>query len=99
MACPSGCLNGGGQIKLSQLNADEGINESEIKDSMDLLASVEKHHFELAKGTRELYHYQNGEHLVELLAKDLQKQDWFQCDFHPIDESDPMVQAQASLKW
>ena len=41
MACPSGCLNGGGQIKLKEINtyfSEQG--KEELKENSDLLANV-----------------------------------------------------------
>ena len=38
MACPSGCLNGGGQVKLKELNtkfSQEG--KEELKENNDML--------------------------------------------------------------
>ena len=43
MACPSGCTNGGGQIKLKEINAHFVKNEkSEFKDNAALLEQVDK---------------------------------------------------------
>ena len=41
MACPSGCTNGGGQVKVSQLGAMEGEGMSGgIKENKDLVKAV-----------------------------------------------------------
>ena len=50
---------------------------------------------------RQLSGTEKDQELAELISS-LSKeytQEWFASEFHPIDESDPMLQAQNSLKW
>mmetsp|Transcript_18091 Transcript_18091/g.30884 ORF Transcript_18091/g.30884 Transcript_18091/m.30884 type:complete len:125 (-) Transcript_18091:19-393(-) len=42
MACPSGCINGGGQIKVSQLNEREGDVGPAVVNNQELVQIVSK---------------------------------------------------------
>ena len=80
MACPSGCLNGGGQIKF----------EVDVLEQLRVNCDDMK--------VREL-HFDELDSLIEDISKRIQSEKWFECDFHPIDQNDPMVQAAQSIKW
>ena len=93
MACPSGCINGGGQIKPQQMG--EGVDARQLLDSLELrLGSMDQ--------KRVLAHEADDreiQSIIETICQDYQEQKWFETTFHPIDESDPMLQATKSLKW
>lgn len=37
--------------------------------------------------------------IIESVCQEFSQVRWFETSFHPIDESDPMLQATKSLKW
>lgn len=75
MACPSGCLNGGGQIKAPD------------KDMAAHLEAVSAHNSDISVRQLKVETAQ-----IDNLLQNITKQysGWDACEFHPIDESDPM---------
>ncbi len=88
MACPSGCTNGGGQIKREQY--------SEKIEAIDILMKVESSLHETKN--RVLGGEGDVQEVVKMLS-DKYGVEWFKATFHPVDESDPMRQATAKLQW
>ena len=79
MACPSGCLNGGGQIKPEMMATETKLEPIEV------LASVESNQMEM-NGKRQLFDqgwYSNFDNLINQVCE-AYKNDWFKCTFHPI---------------
>jgi iron only hydrogenase large subunit-like protein len=79
MACPSGCTNGGGQIKREQY--------SEQIEASDILKKVEGSLHE--PKDRVLGGIGDVQGVVTMLS-DKYGAEWFKATFHPVDESDPM---------
>jgi iron only hydrogenase large subunit-like protein len=79
MACPSGCTNGGGQIKREQY--------SEKIEASDILKKVEGSLHE--PKDRVLGGIGDVQGVVTMLS-DKYGAEWFKATFHPVDESDPM---------
>lgn len=87
MACPSGCTNGGGQIKKEQY---ENPPEASL-----ILERVEGSLHDMKD--RELKTPIDMQALIAEL--DTYGPEWRTAEFHPVDESDPMRQATAKLQW
>ena len=79
MACPSGCLNGGGQIKPEQMQTTE-----KKLDAAKVLEGVESN-FDL-KDNRYLAQ-ENYDKLLEQMAEEY-RAGWFNCKFYPIPPDD-----------
>jgi iron only hydrogenase large subunit-like protein len=76
MACPSGCLNGGGQIKAVST------------DAAAHLEAVTAHNNRMS----ERFLITSSKDIDELLDQISSRYpNWENCDFHPIDQNDPMV--------
>lgn len=88
MACPSGCTNGGGQIKREQY--------TEKIEAIDILEKVEGILHE--PKNRILGDNKEVQDVVIMLTEKYGAE-WFKATFHPVDESDPMRQATAKLQW
>jgi len=84
MACPSGCLNGGGQIKA--INTDAAAH----------LEAVSAHNNQMSERCL----ISSSTEIDQLLDQISSRYpDWEICAFHPIDQNDPMVLAAQSIKW
>lgn len=79
MACPSGCANGGGQIKREQY--------TEKLEASDILEAVESSLHQTKD--RQLAGPDDVKEVAEMLMERYGSE-WFKATFHPVDESDPM---------
>ena len=93
MACPSGCINGGGQIKPAQMG--EGVDARQLLDSLELrLGSMDQKRVLSEKSDDA-----EVSNMIQSICQDYLEHKWYETTFHPIDENDPMLQATKSLKW
>ena len=78
------------------INSEDGTTP----DKMELLNSIEMSLGSMG-ARRKMSDQQEitaTQNLLQILSNHFSNQ-WFESEFHPIDENDPMLQAQASLKW
>ena len=85
MACPSGCVNGGGQIKPAQMQG--GMEARQLLDALELrLGAMDQR--------RTLSHPEEDQEITDIVQSvcaELADNQWYQTTFHPIDENDPML--------
>lgn len=71
------------------------MNARELLDALEMRMGSMDHKRVLAKAAedREIVE------IVESVCQEFSSERWFETTFHPIDESDPMLQVTKSLKW
>jgi iron only hydrogenase large subunit-like protein len=79
MACPSGCANGGGQIKREQYT--DKVEASDVLEAVEIALHQTK--------DRVLAGPKDVQEVADMLLEKHGSQ-WCKATFHPVDESDPM---------
>lgn len=95
MACPSGCINGGGQIKPAQMQG--GMDARALLDALEQRLGA----MDQRRVVSQVEQDQETTAIIQAVCAEFNQTEkkWFETTFHPIDENDPMLQVTKSLKW